>query len=73
MAEKEKKAETKSLYNPKDFLNSRETGKIFNANERKSVEIVKDNVGHWKKGVVYDLFVQKADFLIKQGLAKEVK
>lgn len=62
-----------NLYDPKDFIATRKVGEAFDSSKRKKVEIIKDNVGHWQKGTTYDMFYQKADYLISKGLAKEVK
>lgn len=56
----------------KEFLESREEGKVVKLYERKKVEILQD-LNYLKKGQVIEPFIGKADFYISKGLAKEVK
>lgn len=72
METKEEKTSKKDVYSAREFIESRKVGDKFDVTKRMEVEIVKD-VGHWEKGRTYNMFYQKAEFLIKKGLAKAVK
>lgn len=71
MAKDKEVIETKSI-DGKDFLETREQGKVFSYSTRKKVTMLKGGA-FMKEGQEYDLHSEKADYLIEKGLAKEVK
>lgn len=68
----ESKKVSKNLYSAKDYLASLKVGDKMLYDDRTTVKITKDNVGHFVKGEKYPMHSTKADYLVKAGLAKKV-
>jgi hypothetical protein len=68
----EAKKVNKNLYSATDYHASLKVGDKMFYDDRTTVEIVKDNVGHFVKGESYPMHTTKADYLVKAGLAKKV-
>lgn len=70
MAKVKVKEEAKA--NVHEMLNERPVGEKFSYSERKKI-VMLENQMRLKAGKVYEIFYQKADYLISRGWAKEVK
>ena len=70
MAKGKEKEEAKA--NVQEMLNERPVGEKFSYSERKKIVMLESQM-RLKAGKQYEIFYQKADYLISRGWAKEVK